>query len=163
MTNPSSPSRLFALTLTLTACGGAPTPAPADSGAISQPSAAEPKAESRAVAWSDDLSKQDKGAYMKSHVLPKMKGVFQSASAERYTDFGCATCHGTEWKDAPRDALPKLKMKDGKFDVSEDKASVVQFMMKQVVPEMATLLGKAPYDPKTNSGFGCAGCHVVEM
>lgn len=158
----------------LAACGGptppgppaSPDPAPAtDPSPATDPAPADPAPEpaSAPAAWSDDLSKAEKGAYMKAHVLPKMKEVFQSMGGDRYTGFNCATCHGTDWKDHPKDALPKLTMKDGKFDVPEAQQPVVEFMMTKVVPEMATLFGKEPYDPKTNEGFGCAGCHQVQM
>ena len=149
-------------------CGG-PMPTPPEQPAAptgevpSAAPAAEPDKPAAPTAWSDDLSKEQKGAFMKSHVEPKMAEVFQSMSADRYASFGCATCHGTAWKDHPRDALPKLTMKDGKFDVPPEMGPVVDFMMKKVVPEMATLFGKAPFDPATNQGFGCAGCHVVDM
>jgi hypothetical protein len=26
---------------------------------------------------------------------------------------------------------------------------------------MAALLGMQPFDPKTNTGFGCGNCHIV--
>jgi hypothetical protein len=35
------------------------------------------------------------------------------------------------------------------------------FMLKQVSPTTASLLGKAPFDPKTGEGFGCHGCHTA--
>jgi hypothetical protein len=34
-----------------------------------------------------------------------------------------------------------------------------KFMAGVAVPEMAALLGYDPYDAKTNTGFGCYGCH----
>ena len=34
------------------------------------------------------------------------------------------------------------------------------FMMKQVEPTMALLVGEQPYDPKTKAGFSCFECHT---
>ena len=155
-------------------CGGAsppptePTePAPPDpvGEPTTEPQASEPaptEAPAPPDAWSADLSKEQKQAFMQAHVVPKMGAVFKSMSAERYAEFGCGTCHGPEWK-LPKDYLPELTMKDGKFTAMKDKAQVVEFMMTKVVPEMASILGQQPFDPKTNTGFGCAGCHTVKM
>ena len=108
------------------------------------------------------MTNEQKGAFMKKHVTPKMGEVFKSMSADRYADFGCVTCHGPEWK-TPTAFLPKLTMKDGKFTAMADKPKVVEFMMQKVTPEMAKIFGKPAYDPKTNEGFGCGGCHTIEM
>ena len=129
---------------------------------MAEPEPAPPETATTPDKWSDDLSQADKGAFMKAHVMPKMSAVFKAMSAERYADFSCGTCHGPEWK-TPKDFLPKLTMKDGKFTAMNDKAAVVEFMMTKVTPEMAQIFGKPAYDPKTNTGFGCGGCHVVEM
>jgi hypothetical protein len=37
---------------------------------------------------------------------------------------------------------------------------IFEFMMKQVKPQMAQLLGEAEFDPKTQTGFGCLECHT---
>jgi hypothetical protein len=34
------------------------------------------------------------------------------------------------------------------------------FMMKQVSPTTAALLGEQPFDMKTGQGFGCHNCHT---
>jgi hypothetical protein len=60
-------------------------------------------------------------------------------------------------------ALPELHMKDGKLVEGEKEPALVKFMAEKVAPGMAELFGKPPYDPKTNSGFGCTGCHKVNM
>ena len=61
----------------------------------------------------------------------------------------------------PNPKLPKLSFTDGFKKHMDKKPEITKFMMEKVVPEMATLLGTQPYDPKTQKGFGCAGCHVV--
>lgn len=100
---------------------------------------------------------------MKAHVMPRMSKVFQAADAAKYAAFTCKTCHGPEFKPSPKDFLPKLVIKDGKPTAMADHPEVVKFMAEKVVPEMAATLGKAPYDPKTHQGFGCGGCHAIEM
>lgn len=105
-------------------------------------------------------------AYMKSAVLPKMGPLFHDFDAKTYAEPKCVLCHGNGTKDKtfkmPNPGLPKLdltpegfkKMKEGK------KAAVADFMMKQVVPTMAQLIGEQPYDPQTQKGFGCLECHT---
>lgn len=99
---------------------------------------------------------------MKAHVVPRMSKVFQGADAARYADFGCVTCHGPKYQ-APKDYLPRLTLKDGKLTAFADKPDVAKFMAEKVVPEMASIFGKPPYDPATKQGFGCMGCHGVDM
>jgi hypothetical protein len=113
------------------------------------------------AAWSDDLPKDQKQAFMQVHVLPRMSKVFQASNPQHYGDFGCKTCHGPMWKE-PKDYLPKLSMKDGKLTAYSERPAVAKFMAEKVVPEMAAALGKPPYNPATNTGFGCMGCHALE-
>jgi hypothetical protein len=37
----------------------------------------------------------------------------------------------------------------------------VEFMVKQVEPTMASLIGEKPYDEKTKLGFNCFRCHTT--
>jgi len=148
------------LALNVAACGASQASAPA-----SQPStAAGPENGSSAPApasWSDDMPKQDKAAFMKLKVAPKLGAVFHAADAHRYANFGCVTCHGPKFE-LPRDYLPKLTLKGGKITAFADKPQVAQFMAQKVVPEMAATLGKPPFDAATGKGFGCMGCHTIE-
>jgi hypothetical protein len=114
------------------------------------------------AAWNDGMTKDQKIAYMKAKVAPRMSKVFQAANAQHYANFGCTTCHGPNYKD-PKDYLPKLTMKDGKMTAFAEKTEVAQFMAAKVVPEMASALGEPPFDPATKKGFGCAGCHAIEV
>ena len=41
------------------------------------------------------------------------------------------------------------------------KPDMVKFMSEKVSPAMAEIFGKKPYDPATNEGFGCGGCHKM--
>jgi hypothetical protein len=88
--------------------------------------------------------------------------VFKGFNAKRYDNFSCKTCHGPKFVNPP-EFLPKLTFKDGKLTAFAEKPELAKFMAEQVVPHMATALGLAPYDMKTNTGFGCHGCHEVKM
>jgi cytochrome c553 len=153
------------------ACGGAsPAPAtpaaPTDSSTPAAPASSAPAQPPAADAtpvptvWSSDLPKPQAVAFMKANVVPRMKKAFQGHDAAKYANFDCKTCHGPEYK-VPKDYLPRLTFAGGK--VSPDKPEVVKFMHEVVVPEMAAAMGQPPYDPATGKGFGCGGCHAVEM
>ncbi len=165
------------------ACGGGATPppapptaesaAPAASSAApatsSEPaSSAAPAASASAApegppaAWKDDLSPKEKAAFMKANVAPRMGKVFQEKDPKHYAEFGCKTCHGPDHKD-PKEFLPHLTMKGGQITAFKDKPGTAKFMSEKVVPEMASVLGKPPFDMKTKQGFGCMGCHTVDQ
>jgi hypothetical protein len=135
--------------------------APAASSAPAAPAAPEPPGPGQWDTWSKD----QKLAYMKSAVMPKMGPMFHDFDAKKYAETKCVLCHGAGAKDKsfkmPNAGLPKLPTTpDGMKKLHETKAEMVEFMSKQVVPTTASLLGKEPYDPKTKKGFGCFGCHT---
>ena len=169
--------------LTLAACGGAPAPAPEApppppaAPAAPPPAAPEaPKAAETPAApaapeapaapahdvWSKDFSKDQAAAFMKKNVVPEMEPVFKAYDAKMFDKFSCKTCHGPAYKN-PHDFLPKLTFKDGKITSFEKKPEISKFMAEQVVPHMATAMGMKPFDPATKEGFGCGGCHTVNM
>jgi hypothetical protein len=171
---------LTSIFLSLSACGGAPaepaTPPPPPP-AAAPPSAAAPaetpKPAETATApeaapppahdvWKEGMTKDEQIAYMKKNVVPEMAPVFKAADAKRYAEFGCKTCHGPKFKE-PKDFLPKLTFKDGKITAFAEKPEIAKFMAEQVVPHMATALGMKPFDMTTHTGFGCNGCHTVQM
>lgn len=155
------------------ACGGAPaepaSPEPVADPAVPSPAPAEtsPAAPEPAApvpaAWKDKNHEQ-RVAYMKDSVVPKMKASFQAFDAEHFAKFGCTTCHGENGKDTgfkmPNPSLPKLDPKDGFAAELKAHPNGTKFMMEKVVPEMAELLGMQPYDPATQQGFGCFACHL---
>lgn len=164
------PSILFAATLT--SCGGT-SPEAATPGTTAEPvtEASEPAAEAPAEpadvaapeAWSDDLTPEQKGAFMVEYVMPGMQPVFAQSP-----DFSCKTCHGAEQVDNrafahPNQYLPRLEFKDGKMTSFETHPEVSQFMAEKVLPAMAQIMGKEPYTPENPTGFGCSGCHAVDM
>ncbi len=155
------------------ACGGGAaegtqntTPTPSASAAPSAaPSASASTAATTtapATGWSDDMSKDQKVAFMKANVVPKMGPVFQEKDKAKWAEVGCKTCHGPNHK-APKDFLPHLTMKDGKMTAFADKPEMAKFMMDKVTPAMAGALGEKPYDMQTHQGFGCGGCHAIDM
>ncbi len=179
-------SSFFALTLVgsslaiFAACGGgtpaatAPTTAPSASASTVESaapsavavaptaSAAPTEVAAPAGPWSDKWSIPEQVAFMKANVMPKLGPIFQAADAKKYGDFGCKTCHGPD-KKAPKDFLPHLTFKGGKLTCFAEKPEVSKFMMEKVSPAMADSLGLPHYDPKTQKGFGCGGCHTIDM
>jgi hypothetical protein len=158
----------LALALSLAACGGASPPAgsPAPAPATSSAPAAAPGPDSAVAtaefgAWKDVPAGQ-RGAFMKAKVVPRMSQVFQAAAGAHETKFGCKTCHGPDMK-APKAFLPALTMRDGKLTAFAEKPEAAKFMAEKVLPAMAAALGEPIYDPATKQGFGCGGCHSIEM
>ncbi len=136
-----------------------PAVAPAEAEAPTEATTAE---EAPPEAWSADLSKEQKAAFMKAKVVPAMAPLFQNADPEAYADFGCQTCHGPEGK-LPKEYLPELTLKDGKLTAFAEDPDTAKFMAEHVTPTMAGVLGMPPYDPATHTGFGCGGCHSIAM
>jgi hypothetical protein len=143
----------------------APAEPPAEPAAEGEPGAAVGDAGAApAQVKFDDMDEEQQKAYMKDVVLPKMKATFLTLNEKRYADMNCTTCHGPDAKkgkfEMPNPKLPKLDAKDNFKAHMKHDADVVKFMAERVVPEMATLLGEAPYDPATQEGFGCFECHT---
>jgi hypothetical protein len=44
-----------------------------------------------------------------------------------------------------------------------EKPQMAKFMAESVAPKMAAAMGLPPYDPQTHQGFGCGGCHAIDM
>ncbi len=147
----------------LAACGGSQPAAEAPAAPGAEPAAEAPAAEGGDLVWSDTMPDKDKGIFMKKKVMPAMSKVFQSHDGKEYANFNCKTCHGPQMKPYPVDFLPVLHFKGGKMTEAETKPEVVKFMHDSVTPAMAELFGKKPYDPATKEGFGCGGCHKIEM
>lgn len=146
----------------LAACGGSqPAPVAAEGpGATPAVDAADSGGD---LVWKDDMPDKDKAVFMKKKVMPAMTKSFQEFDAKEFGDFSCKTCHGPQMKPHPADFLPELTVKDGKLKEAEEHPEMAKFMHDKVAPEMAALFGKPVYDPATHQGFGCGGCHKINM
>lgn len=168
----------FVSTLALAAaCGGGqpepiapePPPEPAPTADMAPEPAPEPEPEPEPEpakpTWAT-MSHEQQVEHMKMVVTPKMAAVFQEFDAKKYKEFGCPTCHGPGAKegkfDMPNKKLPKLNAKDNFAKHMKKHKKVTEFMMQKVVPEMAGTLEMEPYNPETQKGFGCGGCHEME-
>ena len=108
------------------------------------------------------MTKDQQAAFMKQNIMPAMSKVFQEHDAKKYGDFSCKTCHGPNYQN-PKEFLPHLTFKGGKITAFADKPAISKWMVEKVSPDMAKAMGLPHYDPKTKQGFGCAGCHTVDM
>ena len=111
------------------------------------------------------MNHDQKLAFMKSTVMPKMKDEFSAFDAKRFGEMNCKTCHGDGAADGsfkmPNAKLPPVPAtKEGFEKLMKKKPEICKFMMEKVTPDMAGLLGEPAYDPKTQQGFGCHGCHT---
>jgi hypothetical protein len=113
----------------------------------------------------DKWSHEQKLAWMKVGVMPKMGPLFHDYDAKAYDEPKCGLCHGAGAKDGtfkmPNPDLPKLPPTEAGLKVLATKhPKIFGFMAKQVEPTMASLLGEQPYDMKTKQGFNCFDCHT---
>lgn len=163
---------MLGLSLLAAGCGGSsPAPATPPSPPASETPAASsqaPAAENAAppsapAAWHDATTKEQRAAFMKAHVVPRMREVFQAHDRAQFAQFGCKTCHGEPFHSKPKDVLPKLTFERGELTAFAEHPEMAKFMAEKVAPEMAAILGEKPFDPATKQGFGCSGCHSVEM
>jgi hypothetical protein len=158
------------------AASAAPTAAPTDTGAptaSAAPSASAAPAPAAPTApgagdW-DKWSHDQKLAWMKAGVMPKMHDLFATYDSAKYADAKCKLCHGKGAEDGsfkmPNPDLPKLPKTPAEFKTlaTGKKAKIFAFMKDQVEPTMAGLLGEQPFDPQTKTGFSCMGCHTQKQ
>lgn len=141
------------------------TAAPATAAPATTAPATTAPAAGGAVAWKD-MNHDQRLAFMKSTVMPKMKAEFAAYDSKGHGNISCRTCHGDGAKEGtfkmPNPQLkPKVPADMAGFEkLSKDRPDAVKFMADKVVPDMAQLLGQEPYDPKTGKGFGCHNCHT---
>jgi cytochrome c553 len=122
-------------------------------------------------AWKD-MTKEEKGKYMKAVVVPKMKPTFQAFDDKEFAKFNCATCHGKEAKKRefkmPNPEIHALPDNPEEFQALMKKKPTwpkfAKFMGEQVSPQMAALLGKPAFDHKkpVEGAFSCNGCHELK-
>ena len=118
------------------------------------------------VAWKD-MSKPERGAYMKNVVMPAMKPMFV-AFDPKYDEFTCATCHSKasiadhSFAMPNPDILPLPTTHEGFEALGKEKGAWMKFMGEEVKPKMAELLGLPQWEPNNPTGFGCYGCHAMQ-
>jgi hypothetical protein len=149
-------------------CAGSQSAAPPASSApaTAAPATGEAVVGPPQTAW-DAMNKDQRKAYMKAVVMPKMKDLFVGLDATHYASFNCMTCHGAGAADGsfkmPNPQLPKLPATpEGFKQLAADKPAVAQFMMTKVKPTMASLLGEPEFTPQNPKGFGCFECHTKQ-
>lgn len=141
----------IALSLFVAACGGAEESDPA----------AEPTAY-------EDMSFEQREAFMAKVVLPEMKKTFVAFDPV-FEGMSCQTCHGNGAIDGsyamPTPDLPRLPATEEEFmEYVQDPehARWSQWMYDVVLTQMADLLQVDKYDPEAApEGFSCSNCHMV--
>jgi hypothetical protein len=115
-----------------------------------------------------DLTKQQRGKYMKEVVFPRMKDLFTAFDPDIFAGFSCSTCHGAGAKDhsftMPNPDIFVLPSTPAEFaPLMQKKPKWVKFMSETVTPQMAALLGMKQYDPADPrpDTFGCLACHTA--
>ena len=151
------------------AASAAPTAAPTEAAPTASAAAAPAAPTAPGPGDWDKWSHDQKLAWMKAGVMPKMHDLFASFDSAKYGDAKCKLCHGKGAEDGsfkmPNPDLPKLPKTPAEFKAlsTGKKAKIFAFMKEQVLPTMAGLVGEQPYDPKTNTGFGCTECHTQKQ
>lgn len=158
-------STLIACVLLTLACGGsAQEPATASDSApvMGEPSASAAPSAPPAIPdkWDASMTPEQKAEFMKQKIMPALEPIFKAHDAEEA--FTCQTCHGPDFK-LPKDFLPHLTIKDGQMTDFTEQPEMAKFMAEKVTPAMIAALGVPGYDPATQKGFGCNGCHTIDM
>lgn len=158
-------SILIASILLTLGCGGsAQEPATASDSApvTAEPSASSAPSTPPAIPdkWDANMTPEQKAEFMKQKIMPALEPVFKAHNAAEA--FTCQTCHGPDFK-LPKDFLPHLTIKDGQMTDFTEQPEMAKFMAEKVTPAMVAALGVPGYDPATHTGFGCGGCHTVDM
>ncbi|MFI5298033.1 MAG: hypothetical protein ACHREM_08040 [Polyangiales bacterium] len=122
-------------------------------------SAAAPSDAVPAVPW-DDMTVQQKDAYMRSTVMPEMRAVFSKFDPVRYSRMGCTPCHargrGSDKYWMPNEDLLLDPASCEEVPGSDPTMTRMnRFMDEQVGPAMSRLLGK-PWN-------SCYLCHVYDQ
>lgn len=125
-----------------------------------------PAAEPEPIAY-EDMSFEQRHAFMDEVVLPQMTEIFAAFDA-KYETMTCATCHGDGATDGsfamPSSQVPPLPATEEAFyEQLEDPefARWSTFMLEEVWPRMADLLQVPVFDHATNpDGFSCSNCHT---
>ena len=143
-------------------CGGAPEAAPGSDPAATGPTTgSEATSEAATDARWAELDFESRKHYMAEVVVPAFAELFAASGEE----VNCSTCHGANHEEVQfqmPNGLAPLDPNHMPFAAEEaHDREVAQFMAERVLPKMAELLQVPPFDPETQSGFGCFGCHAM--
>jgi hypothetical protein len=129
-----------------------------DGGATTEPGAP-------GVAWKDKTFKQ-RQEYMGIVVLPEMKKMFQAHDGGAFGTFKCQTCHGNDMQaknfKMPNDGIYPLNPKDPVKGAMDYDKKITKFMLDEVTPKMAEMLGEKAMGKDPAGTFGCLRCHPSE-
>lgn len=106
------------------------------------------------------MNREQRLEFMGTTVQPAMDKLFKEYDPVGFKVFKCQTCHGQDMRAVdyrlPNGlyALPETDTLEASKDYDE---RMTQFMMEQVTPKMAELLGTEP-----GKAFGCFSCHEKE-
>ena len=113
----------------------------------------------------DELTQEERGAFMADSVLPYMQELFAEYDPDEFANVNCATCHGPNMHERdfemPSPSLPALHASGTpeQHQMVEEHPRMVRFMFNHVVPAMRTMLREEPFDAETGEGFSCYFCH----
>jgi hypothetical protein len=109
----------------------------------------------------ENLDHDERITFMKRVVVPTMQPLFADHDP-KFGNFGCRTCHGPGADEGrytmPNEDLPKL---GGNLTTKFDRRKL-DFMLMEVKPTMAKLLGVPEWSPQAPQGFDCYACHDRE-
>ncbi len=133
--------------------------------------AAVPATDVPEVAWKDMNSGQ-RFVYMSTVVVPRMKEIYQRFDPVKFERFDCTTCHGNQVAAGtfkmPASEVRPLPASEAAFEAKlaaePTWARWTQFMVEEVEPPMAAMLGQPLWDPTRPEapGFSCQACHGLE-
>jgi hypothetical protein len=123
------------------------------------------------VAWKD-MNGGQRYVYMATVVAPRMKEIFQRFDPVRFERFDCTTCHGNQPEAVafkmPVAAVHPLPATEAAFEAKlaaePSWPAWTTFMLEEVEPPMAEMLGQPLWNPATPEapGFSCQACHGLE-
>jgi hypothetical protein len=95
-----------------------------------------------------------------------MKKTFQAHDAGAFGTFKCQTCHGNDMQaknfKMPNDSIYPLNAKDPVKGAMDYDKKITKFMLDEVTPKMAEMLGEKPMGKDPAGTFGCLRCHPSE-
>ena len=123
------------------------------------------------VAWKD-MNGGQRMVYMTNVVAPRMKEVYQRFDPVKFERFDCTTCHGNQPElrgfKMPATEVPPLPSSPAAFEAKLAAEAAwprwTQFMVEEVEPPMAEMLGQPLWDPARPEApaFSCQACHSLE-